>query len=261
MESFDVGPWKISVIKSHILKSKCEGGSPNSDESCGKCNVCRYSSELELPWLPEMVFPNNRLIMEHVGGPGFEFNPLDALKMVDAHHESVQVAAAKEWRATRSEGLEKVKDKVKSFDWTFTTEYNGSYNDKIQVSETDVGIDYERLKVQERIHFFDDIVLFEDELADNGTAELRVKIRVMASGFFILLRFFLRVDDVIVRLNDTRIYHAAGTDHMIREFSKREVKLPNPQLSLSVLKDINKLSEVLPHTNVTKHKLVLLGVE
>lgn len=92
----------------------------------------------------------------------------------------------------RSEGLEKVKDKVKSFDWTFTTEYSGSYNNKIQVkclclfvnlwlyvvqvSDTDVGIDYETLKVQERIHFFDDIVLFEDELADNGTAELRVKI-------------------------------------------------------------------------------------
>lgn len=46
----------------------------------------------------------------------------------------------------------------------------------VQVSDTDVGIDYETLKVQERIHFFDDIVLFEDELADNGTAELRVKI-------------------------------------------------------------------------------------
>lgn len=32
----------------------------------------------------------------------------------------------------------------------------------------------------------------------------------MASGFFILLRFFLRVDGVIVRLNDTRIYHAVS---------------------------------------------------
>ena len=31
--------------------------------------------------------------------------------------------------------------------------------------------------------------------------------RVMASGFYILLRFFLRVDEVIVRMNDTRIYH------------------------------------------------------
>jgi len=31
--------------------------------------------------------------------------------------------------------------------------------------------------------------------------------RAMPSSFFILLRFFLRVDDVMVRINDTRIYH------------------------------------------------------
>jgi len=31
--------------------------------------------------------------------------------------------------------------------------------------------------------------------------------RVMATGFFILMRFFLRVDGVLVRLNDTRVYH------------------------------------------------------
>ena len=29
----------------------------------------------------------------------------------------------------------------------------------------------------------------------------------MASGFFILLRFFLRVDDVLVRIIDTRLHH------------------------------------------------------
>ena len=31
--------------------------------------------------------------------------------------------------------------------------------------------------------------------------------RVMASGLYILMRFFLRVDGVIVRMNDTRIHH------------------------------------------------------
>lgn len=46
----------------------------------------------------------------------------------------------------------------------------------VQVAESDVGIDYEKLKVQEKIHFFDEVVLFEDELADNGIAVLRVKI-------------------------------------------------------------------------------------
>ena len=80
------------------------------------------------------------------------------------------------------------------------------------------------------------MVLFEDELADNGTASLTLKIvsevgrcyslrgggggkgeltnllytpyqqRMMASGFLILMRFFLRVDGVLVRINDTRLY-------------------------------------------------------
>ena len=37
--------------------------------------------------------------------------------------------------------------------------------------------------------------------------------RVMASGFFVLLRFFLRVDGVLVRMNDTRIYHQVRAIH------------------------------------------------
>ena len=39
---FDAGPWKISVRKSHILKSVCELG---SDQGCGDkeeaCHVCK----------------------------------------------------------------------------------------------------------------------------------------------------------------------------------------------------------------------------
>ena len=31
--------------------------------------------------------------------------------------------------------------------------------------------------------------------------------RVMQGGFFLLLRFFMRVDGVLIRINDTRIYH------------------------------------------------------
>lgn len=31
--------------------------------------------------------------------------------------------------------------------------------------------------------------------------------RVMPSSFFLLLRFFLRIDGVLIRMNDTRLYH------------------------------------------------------
>ena len=33
-----------------------------------------------------------------------------------------------------------------------------------------------KLKTQERIYFYDEVILYEDELADNGTAVLSVKI-------------------------------------------------------------------------------------
>lgn len=44
----------------------------------------------------------------------------------------------------------------------------------------------------------------------------------MPSCLFILLRFFLRVDDVLFRIYDTRIYHRFGTNTVIRECSTRE---------------------------------------
>lgn len=66
---------------------------------CVEC--ARFSRELELPWLPDMVFPRNCLSLEHESGAGVEFWALDALKLVDAEHESVHVASAEQWRETR----------------------------------------------------------------------------------------------------------------------------------------------------------------
>lgn len=57
----------------------------------------------------------------------------------------------------------------------------------------------ERLKEKEKILFYQELMLYEDELHDNGIAQCTVKIRVMPTSFFVLLRFFLRVDNVMVR--------------------------------------------------------------
>ena len=45
-----------------------------------------------------------------------------------------------------------------------------------KVEPTEMCIDYDKLRQQEKIFFYDDVLLFEDELADNGSAMLRVKI-------------------------------------------------------------------------------------
>lgn len=44
----------------------------------------------------------------------------------------------------------------------------------------------------------------------------------MPSGFFILQQLFMRVDGVLLRMNETRIYHAFNTNYVLREYTSRE---------------------------------------
>ena len=46
----------------------------------------------------------------------------------------------------------------------------------IQVQETAERISVEKLQARDRIHFYTDLLLFEDELHDNGCSILTVKV-------------------------------------------------------------------------------------
>jgi len=245
-QKFQFGPWTVSTCKSHILES--EGPIKR-----------RYDEELELPQLPEMVFAESNLRVVHESGCGLEFNSLDALRLVDAHSGPTdQVAAAKEWMGARSE-CEHIKNVVSPFDWTYSTSYKGTIvqekSSSIKVSTTTERIDIEKLKKREPIHFFDEVLLFEDELSDNGTSMLSVKIRVMPSCFFILMRFFVRVDQVFIRVYETRIYHEAGSNIILREHSSKEEK--TSKIPTSAQTDPNEVSQYLQLTSELFEKLEL----
>ncbi|XP_022656412.1 TIP41-like protein isoform X2 [Varroa destructor] len=108
-------------------------------------------------------------------------------------------------------------------------------------------IDMSKLTSRDPIYFYQDLCLFEDELSDHGVAKLSVKIRVMRSNLFVLLRFFLRVDQVLIRMNDTRLYWEQGTEYILREYAEREHKdAKNLNLPTSILTDPVALSEHLP---------------
>ena len=83
-------------------------------------------------------------------------------------------------------------------------------------------IPIELLKRPDPILFFDDVVLYEDELADNGIAMLSCKIRVMPGRMLLLSRFFMRLDNVLIRLRDTRVYVDFETREVIREYQSKE---------------------------------------
>lgn len=51
-----------------------------------------------------------------------------------------------------------------------------SSSSPLKVSETTERIDMEKLKAREQIMFFDEVLLFEDELHDHGVSMISVKI-------------------------------------------------------------------------------------
>lgn len=118
---------------------------------------------------------------------------------------------------------EGIKEVVKPFDWSYTTAYKGTASTSpVHFSPTSTPIPLELLRRPDPILFFDEVMLYEDELADNGTAMLSCKIRVMPTRLLLLCRFFMRLDNVLFRIRDTRVYVEFESGEIIREYTARE---------------------------------------
>ena len=61
-------------------------------------------------------------------------------------------------------------------------------------------VDLDNLRKRETIGWYRDIRLYDDEIDDNGAVSCSVKIRIMPSCFFALVRYYLRVDKGIFKL-------------------------------------------------------------
>jgi type 2A phosphatase activator TIP41 len=169
--------------------------------------------------LPEMVFPTAHIALEG-HGVWLSWDVTDALEewakshqeialFSDSANNGVQVLKAKDaklWEKKQEKLLGDAKSAKFHYDWSYSTPFcgklEGGHWDEIDAS----GMRLELLTDQSvPILFFDEVVLFEDDLHDNGQAEFSVKLRVMPSCAFVLARYWLRVDDVVVRLRETRI--------------------------------------------------------
>ncbi|KAI6216715.1 TIP41-like protein [Aphelenchoides fujianensis] len=194
---------RFHTVKGHILPSVCR----HKEEGEGGCPVCHFEKDLQLPSLPEMIFDQNLLeirVPPTAERPLISFNAFDALRLVDhSQLPNVMVNASEKWQRANGHALPTISS---PFDWTFTSEYGGTVGEGVRVEETSERIDLEKLKRPDPLLFYDAIQLYEDELADNGTGEMEVKVRAMPTNFFVLCRFYLRVDQVMVRVFDCRLY-------------------------------------------------------
>jgi hypothetical protein len=103
------------------------------------------------------------------------------------------------------------------YDWTFTSPYRGSLDAGVDAAspstsaavaweDTDERVDRGMLMERDPILFFDEMTLYESELDDNGEMSMSLKVRVMPRCWYVLLRFWMRVDGVLIRLRETRFF-------------------------------------------------------
>jgi type 2A phosphatase activator TIP41 len=204
VQAVEIKGWRIETRKCAILNS-------------GELD----SLSLNFP-APEMMFGNNYIKIISPSGVTVELNAKDALNLVESN-ESLKVVYSEKWLDSHFAAHSSIDKVVKPFDWTYQTRYRGSTLGG-SFTPTERAVDTDMLLRREPIIFYDEVMLFEDELGDNGSCMLSGRVRVMNSCFLVLLRYFLRVDHVVVKVFDTRYFHDFSKNHLIREYKEMEMK-------------------------------------
>lgn len=163
----ELGGWAIRTLNGSIASTE---------------NEERLAADLNLK-LPTMIFDSSVLELRRLSSNfSLSFNAHDALAGVGPADPSIQVRAAANWegKSDRTDvGITKLRN---ASDWTFTTKYAGTFTGSVRYAPNDrsselVEIDYDALRnVDIPIRLFSEVILFEDELDDNGTASYKVRI-------------------------------------------------------------------------------------
>jgi type 2A phosphatase activator TIP41 len=123
-------------------------------------------------------------------------------------------------------------------------------------------IPIELLKRPDPILHYEEVVLYESELDDNGISVYSIKLRVMPERMLVLARNFMRLDNVLYRIRDTRVYVDFPKQQVIRDytaleedFGKVKEQLLRTRLPDDVLIAMRDANKVAPYLRQVDHKL------
>ena len=193
---------------------------------------------------------------------------------------------AAEVKDSESDASISIDDSVthRAWDWTFSTDYCGTlaggalalhglrtasvFDDVLMAAGTGVGgnrfrpsatsgIDFSALRAtSDPILFYDELLLYQDDLEDCGEVSFDTKLRVMPNCWFVLARLFLRIDGVMVRLRESRYFHSFGSPQVHLEVTVKECAtsvgadipydIPRREVDPTLLRDANRLSQAVP---------------
>ena len=166
------------------------------------------------------------------------------------------------------------------WDWTYTTNYcfthrTCNYNNEarlvsmidplayiVNISElrdsnskwircNENGFDVNMLKsTNDPILFYLETLLYQDDLEDCGEViSGDIKIRVMPACWYILYRVFVRVDGLVVKLRDTRLFHKFHTNEIHVDITLKELAINNDNIPSHMLRDPNLINDRMTIVN------------
>jgi len=180
-----------------------------------------------LPELPEMYFGDATVTVScqsELFPFTLSFDAESAIATVDNRVAKFDgVAAAATWQASKGRDagsrvdLDRLRSNVQPFDWTYSTDlYTGKVTSPSgraprwhALSDADVNapsIDWDLLRAPLPVRNHFSVILFEDELADNGTSIFTVRTRIHDDFSYILGSHFIRVDGLACRAIEHRIF-------------------------------------------------------
>lgn len=232
---------KAETVVNSVNKTRFEIVIKNNTPILSYKEIDTIEDELKMK-LPEMTFVNNSINIKYNDIYEYVINSMSLMDSVKREvDETIKVSNSKHWDKHKEKHDPKKngasisnnnnEDDGLNFDWTYTPiDYIGKINslnttfdpNQVEIVQEDKSkIPFLKLAQQIDIKKFDTILHFEDELNDNGISLSYSKIRVVDTKVqdhtdidkkkkmkytYILTRFFLRVDNVMVRVIDLRTY-------------------------------------------------------
>ena len=232
---------EISLVKFSHKKWDFYSHTENMLNSSDLDLLCRYKeqSKLYINHLPEIFSGYNRLFLVNKSKNfSYEFNPIQMLSLTS---NTIRQKLLKEKEIyyipnQAKSQYSKIGDEKTEEDWSFSSPYMGHLTsiNKSDISQFYKEINNDRkfnikksdlifpeIKVENVLNY-NQVHFFEDELGDIGLSEGKIGFGVMEDYFLGLMRCYLRVDNMLVRNIDTKIYHKFGSAYIMRNFTVRE---------------------------------------
>ncbi|CAG9321567.1 unnamed protein product [Blepharisma stoltei] len=245
MDTHSAGEWDIHALQGRMLGSE---------------ELDALSNQLGIK-IPDCVFGNSIVSFQNpASGFIYKFSADKALEMcgfeartqklytegelkfdhINVIPNEVQVSMASKWAAKTiprdaafaTPHTPQVPAEIcsRGRDWTYSSPYKGTVEgidgnpipETVRIAITEEAIPYNMLGIENPILWAHEVIFFEDELDDNGQSKFHIRVRAMQDCFYALIRSYLRVDHVVVRIMDTRVFHKFDERKILREFQMRE---------------------------------------